>query len=442
VKALEGGFDMFNIFATKGIDGIWEFLKDKFTDLTETVIDAIKDMLITQVIQTGIKWLLSLLIPGAGFIKAIMAIKDLIVFFVESAIMLILALTEAILALATGSVAGVAKAIEFGLAKLIGLVINLFAKLIGLGELSKKVQAIFKKIRKRVDKAVNKMLKKARKAGRKLMRKLGIGKKKDKQGKEERSKKEMEADLKQGIKEGTTYVKSAKGQDKKEIDKKLKKIADKYDLKKLTLIIDKHDENGKEQVHVHGEVNPEFDGEKFTVETDEKGKVELPPRGYAYFLREYNPRRHFRVILSSGAMIYLSSDRGIVEILFNDKTFQNAAKSRGKNPPKVVEIETPGKDKKENFIALKVDESKTSESKIMDVVRKYNGKTYGDGYDEDSKKLKEEKKPVDCFKFAVDLLNGMIENQNNLIKPEGEDNDKRFDNLLSESFGTIKRSKK
>ena len=112
VKALEGGYDMFKTFATKGIDGIWEFLKDKFTDLKETVIDAIKDMLIMQVIQAGIKWLLSLLIPGAGFIKAIMAIKDLIVFFVESAIMLIPAITEAILALAVGSVAGVSKAIE------------------------------------------------------------------------------------------------------------------------------------------------------------------------------------------------------------------------------------------------------------------------------------------------------------------------------------------
>src|SRR5690554_7589119 len=78
---------------------------------------------------------MSLLIPGAGFIKAIMAIKDLIVFFVESAMMLIPAITEAILALAAGSIAGVAKAIEKGLAGLIAMVINLFAKLIGLGGL-------------------------------------------------------------------------------------------------------------------------------------------------------------------------------------------------------------------------------------------------------------------------------------------------------------------
>jgi hypothetical protein len=73
-----------------------------------------------------------------------MAIKDVIVFFVESAIMLIPALIEAILALAAGSVAGVAKAIEFGLARLIPLVIGLLANLIGLGGLSKKVMKIFK----------------------------------------------------------------------------------------------------------------------------------------------------------------------------------------------------------------------------------------------------------------------------------------------------------
>ncbi|MGV3609534.1 MAG: eCIS core domain-containing protein, partial [Fluviicola sp.] len=41
VKALEGGYDMFKTFATKGVDGIWEFLKDKFSDLKEVVIDAI-----------------------------------------------------------------------------------------------------------------------------------------------------------------------------------------------------------------------------------------------------------------------------------------------------------------------------------------------------------------------------------------------------------------
>ncbi len=59
--------------------------------------------------------------------------------------MLIPAITEAILALARGDVAGVAKAMEFGLAKLITLVIGLFARLIGLNGLAKKVGKIFKR---------------------------------------------------------------------------------------------------------------------------------------------------------------------------------------------------------------------------------------------------------------------------------------------------------
>jgi hypothetical protein len=58
--------------------------------------------------------------------------------------MLVQAVTEVIITLASVSVAGVAKAIEFGLSKLIVLVIGLFAKLIGLGDLAKRVQKIFK----------------------------------------------------------------------------------------------------------------------------------------------------------------------------------------------------------------------------------------------------------------------------------------------------------
>ncbi|WP_299135896.1 DNA/RNA non-specific endonuclease [uncultured Tenacibaculum sp.] len=179
VVAMEKGFEMFQIIREKGVSGIWEYIKEQFTDLKETIIESIKSMLITQVIEAGIKWLLSLLIPGAGFIKAIMAIKDLIVFFVQSAIMLIPSLIQAIKSLASGNVAGVAKAIEKGLVMLLPLVISLFAKLIGLGGLVKKVQKIIKKVRKRIDRAVTKMIKKAKKKFKKLVKK---GKAKVKKG--------------------------------------------------------------------------------------------------------------------------------------------------------------------------------------------------------------------------------------------------------------------
>ena len=48
VNALTKGYDMFIAFSTKGVAGIWEYLKESFGDLKETVIEAIKGMLITQ----------------------------------------------------------------------------------------------------------------------------------------------------------------------------------------------------------------------------------------------------------------------------------------------------------------------------------------------------------------------------------------------------------
>lgn len=186
VTVLEKAFEIFTLFKEKGLKGIWEYLKEKFNDLKETVIGAIEDLIKTKVIEAGIKWLLSLLIPGAGFIKAIMAIKDIIVFFVESAIVLIPAIIEAILGLAKGSIAMVAKAIEFGLAKIIPVVISLLANLLGLKGLAKGILKIFEKIRKKVDRQINKILLKAEAKFKKLFDKK---KEKKKGEKDEKNKK-------------------------------------------------------------------------------------------------------------------------------------------------------------------------------------------------------------------------------------------------------------
>ncbi|MES2557885.1 MAG: DUF4157 domain-containing protein [Bacteroidota bacterium] len=391
VNALETGADVgFSIFKTMksgGVMGLWEFAKEKFSDLKETIIDAIKEMLITKVIEAGIKWLLSLLIPGAGFIKAIMAIKDIIVFFVETAIMLIPAVTEAILALASGSVAGVAKAFEFGLSKLIVLVIGLFAKLIGLGDLAKRVQKIFKKIRKRVDKVVRDLFKKAKKAGRKLMRKLGIGKKKDKKGKEERSKQEMEADLKMGIKEGTTYVKSAEGKDKKAIDKKLMQISSKFDLKKLNLVVDKNNPNGEDKVHVHGEVNPVNDGEIIEVKL-EGDSVSLPPVGRAYLVRqEIKGEPHYVAYLHTGDLWHLGYDES-KKNAHGDPIIEIKPKNY-KSIKAVGAVSVPAND-------VKADElTKELRKKVNGKAEQYKGQGY--------------KVTVnDCLVFSLDILNNVF----------------------------------
>ena len=39
IEAMEKGFEMFQIIREKGVSGIWEYIKEQFTDLKETIIE-------------------------------------------------------------------------------------------------------------------------------------------------------------------------------------------------------------------------------------------------------------------------------------------------------------------------------------------------------------------------------------------------------------------
>ncbi|MEW7277024.1 hypothetical protein ABW636_00335 [Aquimarina sp. 2201CG1-2-11] len=188
VKALETGFTMVKILRDEGIAGLWEHLKEQFQDLKETVIGAIKEMIMSQVVQAGIKWILGLLSPVGAFVKAVMAIVDVVKFFIERASQiaeLVIAFTESIAAIAAGKVGAVAKSIENALGKAVPVVIGLLASVLGIGGLANKVLGLVRKVRKRVQKALTKLWLKIKKAGKKIWRKLGFGKKKKKEKKDE-----------------------------------------------------------------------------------------------------------------------------------------------------------------------------------------------------------------------------------------------------------------
>ena len=178
----EKGMEIFQVVKEKGVEGLWEYLKEQFTDLKEVVMGAIREMVISKVIGAGIKWIMGLLSPVGAFIKAAMLIKDIVVFFVEKAtqiIELVTAFINGIRALAAGNVGNLAQAIENALAKAIPVLIGFFASLVGITGLTAKVQKIIKKVRKRIDRAINKLIIKVKKKFKNLVKK---GKAKVKKG--------------------------------------------------------------------------------------------------------------------------------------------------------------------------------------------------------------------------------------------------------------------
>ena len=165
VAGMEQSVEVFQLLRDHGAMGLWEYVKEQFNDLKETVIGEIKNMVITQVITAGVKWIIGLLNPASAFVKAAMAIYDIIMFFVNrgsQVLELVNSVVDAVAAIASGAVGGAAKLVENALSKSLPVVIGFLASLLGIGGLAKKVEKIIGRVRHRIDKAIDKVLLKAK----------------------------------------------------------------------------------------------------------------------------------------------------------------------------------------------------------------------------------------------------------------------------------------
>ena len=165
VAAMEKSVEIIQILRKDGVGGLWKHLKDQFTDLKASVMGQIKELLMVQVLQAGVKWILGLLNPASAFVKAAMLIYDIVMFFVNQGsqiVELVKAVVDGISAIASGKVGAIAKAVEGALARSVPVLIGLLAAALGISGLSRKIQEIFRQIRKRFENALYKMLLKVR----------------------------------------------------------------------------------------------------------------------------------------------------------------------------------------------------------------------------------------------------------------------------------------
>jgi hypothetical protein len=164
VAALETGFEIFQIIRKEGIGGLWNYIKEKIGDLKVMVVDAIQNMLIETVIKAGITWVISLFNPVGAFIKACKLIYDVISWFINNArriLDLINSIVDSTALIVAGKITQAATFVENSLAKLVPIAIGFLAGLLGLGDLSKKVQALLDKIQAPINKAIDWVLEKA-----------------------------------------------------------------------------------------------------------------------------------------------------------------------------------------------------------------------------------------------------------------------------------------
>jgi len=189
VKTMETTFTLVKNLITKGPMAVWEQLKGMAESIKNTFVNAIKDWIKWKVVEEAIKTILSMLIPGAGIVRAIVGIYDTIVFFIQKAkdIMQMLGnFLGSIAQIAAGNISGAAAALENGLARGLKLVIEFLAKFLHLSGITQKIRDVIKKIRGKVDNVIAKVAKWIVSKAKKVLGKL-TGKGKEKKADKEKA---------------------------------------------------------------------------------------------------------------------------------------------------------------------------------------------------------------------------------------------------------------
>jgi hypothetical protein len=157
MSALETTFDIVVALVKGGAAAAWELIKEKLSDLKDTVIGGIIGFITDVVVKKAIPKLISLFIPGAGFISAILSIYDTIKVFIEKLAKIaqvVVGFIDSIVAIAGGAIGVAATRVENTFAGLISLAISFFAGFAGLGNIADKVLEVVKKVYVAVDKAL------------------------------------------------------------------------------------------------------------------------------------------------------------------------------------------------------------------------------------------------------------------------------------------------
>ncbi len=156
--ALETTFDIVVALVKGGPAAAWELIKEKLTNLKDMVVDGIVSFVTDTIIKKAIPKLISMFIPGAGFISAILSIYDTVMVFVQKLakiVALVKSFVDSIVAIAAGQIAGAATRVEGALAGLLSLAISFLAGFLGLGNVAEKILGVIKKVQAFIDKALD-----------------------------------------------------------------------------------------------------------------------------------------------------------------------------------------------------------------------------------------------------------------------------------------------
>lgn len=168
--------NIFKILNEKGLAGLWEFIQEEFSNLKEMFIENVKTFVVETITMKALEYLLSLLIPGGGFIRAAqLLIKFVITLFQKAAqiIKIIDGILDTFGDILNKNLGAVIEKVESVFSGFLSLAISFLAAVLGLDGIVGKVQKfIQQKIRPKIDQILKNIAAKIKK----VIEKIGLTK--------------------------------------------------------------------------------------------------------------------------------------------------------------------------------------------------------------------------------------------------------------------------
>jgi hypothetical protein len=177
ISKLEGIWTFIKDVQERGMAAIWDKIVEKLSNLWDTVLDAIKNWIMQQIVEKMVTKLLSMLDPtgimavinsAIALYKAIQSFKK----YVMQILQIVNSFVEGLVEIASGNTKKAADFLESTLARGVPVVIGFLANQVGLSGVGKKVGEMIEKVRDMVDKALTWLVNKAVDTGFALMDKL------------------------------------------------------------------------------------------------------------------------------------------------------------------------------------------------------------------------------------------------------------------------------
>ncbi|HYW71715.1 MAG TPA: DUF4157 domain-containing protein [Pyrinomonadaceae bacterium] len=179
VAALETGFQLIQEIRERGlVQALRDRVTEFFGQLREQALGSIRSFIQERMVGAAITQLVSLLSPVGAVIQAIIKTYTTVKFFIDrinQILDLVESVVNSIAAIAAGTIGPAANFIESTMARTIPVILDFFARFIGLGDVGGHVQRVIQGLQQRVDQMLDRAVEWIRTMAQRLMQRLSGG---------------------------------------------------------------------------------------------------------------------------------------------------------------------------------------------------------------------------------------------------------------------------